>query len=110
MKKGMINASMIVIFIVSLYIVVFQGFGFPNISNGLDAFLRILLAVSVQVLIITNLKPIWIRLLPTVIAAGIALWGVYVHWADMTFGMYFVDYGTFLVGCALGWLVVKFNI
>ncbi len=110
MKKSIFNVSMVLTFLVSLYIVVFQGFGFPNILDGVDLVLRILIAFSAQAIVIANLKPTWIRLIPTVIAAVIALWGVYFDWGNITFGMYFAYYCTFLVGCAFGWITVKFKI
>lgn len=109
------NVVMMLIFIVSLYVVLFQGFGFPNISDNIDMLLRIILAFSIQSIIITNLKLTFIRLIPTIIACAVALWGGFLFitsdaWANVSFGMYFADYCTFFVGSIFSWVCVKFNI
>lgn len=112
MNKAAFTIVAIGVILLSLYILIFQGFGFPNISPIADSSLRILAACLIQFIAAVNIRKIGIALLPTVVAIGIALWGGYLFltadaWIDVTFGGYFADFCTPLIGCGAAWIISK---
>ena len=108
MKKSIINTITIITSVVSLYILVFKGFGFPNISPLLDYILRTLSALCVQVLVVCNFRTLWIRIVPMALTALLMLWFISGSW-QMGFAVYFGEYCTPFLGCCAAWLICKVN-
>ena len=110
MKKTVYTAVLILALICMLYMLFFQWFGFPSISPVLDAVLRILSGLSLQLLVFCTARRTWVRLLPLILSVLAALWGGWLFafsesWSTVTFGMYFADYCTAAIGCAAVWIV-----
>ena len=114
MKKSTINTMTIITSVISLYILVFKGFGFPNISPLLDYLLRFLAALCVQVFVVFNFRTIWIRIVPMALTALFMLWvgSRFMRsdsWQGVRFAVYFAEYCTPFLGCCAAWLICKVN-
>jgi len=110
MKKTVYTTVLILALMCMLYMLFFQGFGFPSISPVLDAILRILSGLSLQLLVFCTARRTWVRLLPLILSVLAALWGGWLFacsdsWHTATFGTYFADYCTAAIGCVAVWIV-----
>ena len=85
-KKSLDLLDLVLLFIsaVSLYILVFQGFGFPPISGFWNVALRILAASLLQLFFCRSKWPVVIRLLPMLTTAAFALWCVRLYLVSWT--------------------------
>ena len=112
MKKSVMRTATIIIAAISLYILVFEGFGFPNIPSLLNVGLRILAALCVQMFVLCTFRAKWLRAVPVVLTALLALWGGILFvgsdsWQGVGFSVYFADYCTPFLGCCAAWAVCK---
>ena len=112
MKKTVMRTATIIAAVISLYILVFEGFGFPNISSPLNVGLRILAALCVQLFALCTFRAKWLRAVPVVLTALFALWGGILFvgsdsWQGVGFFAYFADYCTPFLGCCAAWAVCK---
>lgn len=110
MKKTLLNSIFGLIFLMSLFALIFQGFAFPKLGEIWNIALRIIAAGSIQLLVLINIKSRLIRLFPIFLCAAVALWGGWLYlmsdaWANVTFALYFVDYCTPLLGSALTFII-----
>ena len=113
MKKTVLNLSASVVLCVSLFVLLMQGFGLPSIGSVHDLILRIVAAVSAQVLFCVNIKQFWLRIIPLILTVVFALWGGWLFitsdaWVNATFGGYFADYCFPAIGCALVYITQPF--
>ena len=110
MKKTVYTTVLILALMCMLYMLFFQGFGFPSISPVLDAILRILSGLSLQLLVFFVTRRTGLRLLPLILSVLAALWGGWLFafsesWSTVTFDLYVADYCTAAIGCAAVWIV-----
>ena len=110
MKRGILSAVTLVAAASALYIVLFQGFGFPRIPPLLNYFLRTVAAMCAEIFVICNFKRRWIRLVPLGITALFALWGGYLFvsaesWTQVGFMEYVGGFCTPMLGCCGAWLL-----
>ena len=111
-RKSVISAGAATIFAISLYILVFQGFGFPNISPMVNYSLRFLAALCAQISVLSTSRAKLLRAVPVVLTALLALWGGILFvgsdsWQGVRFGAYFADYCTPFLGCCTAWPVCR---
>ena len=110
MKKSTIDKMLLATFATSLYILVFKGFGFPNIPPLLDYILRALVAWCVQIFFILHFRTIWIRMVPGALSALWMLLGgiplIKGSW-QVGFSIYFAEYCTPFLGCCFAWLISR---
>lgn len=91
----------------------FQGFMFPALGSSLSILLRIILGITSQWLFISIFQRPVTKAIPTMISLGIAFWGFFLlltspSWLGVTFGIFFRDYATFLVGCLIVLIMSRF--
>ena len=106
MKKSTINTVTLTVFLISLYILFFKGFGFPNIPPLSDYILRSLAALCVQVFVVCNFSAKWIRMVPMVLTAAFMLlgWFPFISGArQVGFAVYLGEYCTPFLGCCAAW-------
>ncbi len=112
MKKSVMRTATIIIAAISLYILVFEGFGFPNIPSLLNVGLRILSALCVQIFVLCTFRAKWMRAVPVVLTALLAFWGGILFvgsdsWQGVRFSAYFADYCAPFLGCCAAWAICK---
>ena len=112
MKKTVMGTVTIITAVISLYILVFEGFGFPNIPSPLNVGLRILAALCVQLFALCTFRVKWLRAVPVVLTALLVLWGGILFvgsdsWQGVRFSAYFADYCTPFLGCCAAWAAYK---
>ena len=85
-KKSLDLPDLVLLFIsaVSLYILVFQGFGFPPISDFWNIALRILAAILLQLFFCRSKWTAVIRLLPMLATTAFALWCIRLYLVSWT--------------------------
>lgn len=110
MKKIVLNLTIGIIFCASLFILLMQGFGLPPISAVLDLILRIVVAISAQVLFWVNIKQPLLRIIPLILTVAFALWGGWLFltsdaWVNVSLGDYFADYCTPALGCNITYIL-----
>ena len=91
----------------------FQGFMFPVLSNGLSVTLRIGLGIFSQWLLLNISQRPVVKAIPTMIALTVAMWGFFLlltspSWLGATFGGFVADYATFSIGCVWVWAMAWF--
>ena len=111
-RKSVISTGAATIFAISLYILVFKGFGFPNISPMVDYFLRFLAALCAQISVLCAFRRKWILVLPTALTVLPVLWGGVLFvgsdsWQGVRFGVYLAEWCTPFLGCCAAWLIGK---
>ncbi len=106
MRGRIWNIPLLLGFLISL-VLLFWPFAYWNSTASMV--LRIIPAVCIQLLLCRNAQTRLTRLLPLLLTAVGALWGLYLfftspHWT-CTFGEYLADYATPAFGCAAaGWI------
>ena len=111
-KKSVISTVTATVCAIALYILVFQGFGFPNISPMVDCLLRFLAALCMQIFVLGVFRRKWLRAVPVVLTALLALWGGILFvgsdsWQGVRFSAYVSDYCTPFLGCCVAWAAYK---
>ena len=76
------------------------------------AILRMIPAVSIQILFLRNCKFWWIRIVPLALTGLLACWGTLLFftseaWTDSTFRGLVADYISPVIGCAIIWEIFK---
>lgn len=104
MKKRVINTVAAAVFILSVLVLVLQGFWLPPVSGLAGLILRILAAFSAQTFFILNFKHPVLRSVPLILSMLLALWGGCLFmlsdsWANATMDAYLADYCSPLIGC-----------
>lgn len=104
MKRSTISGFSAILGVISIAVLMFQGFGLPNVPLGGDVVLRILAAACVQVFVVSRFKSQLLRAAPLLAAGLIVLWGGFLFitsdaWENASFGGYFADYCTPFLGC-----------
>lgn len=106
--KSILNGLLWMIFGVSIWLLVFQGFAAPSLSPLGNLCLRLLAAGSGQWVICRMAKKDYQRLLPAVGTSFFAVWGFFLlltspSWQHATFGGFLADYGSPAAACWIVW-------
>ena len=103
-QSNALDAFLLLLFAVSLYILVFQGFGFPSINGFWHLILRVSAAASAQVFFCRRGLPTLLRLLPLLATGCFALWSVWLFctaWEHTSFSALFRDFLSPFVSCGV---------
>lgn len=100
--------------LLSILLLVFQGFLIPALATWLCVLLRLVGAICLQLLLLRTAQKKWIQALPAIAAGVMAVWGFFLwltspSWRGVTFTVFFGDYAMPLAGCALVWLLHVFK-
>lgn len=102
-------------FALCLWLLVFQGFAAPSLSEIQNALLRFAAAFFLQWLLLRVGKNVWIRSLPLAAVGILAVWGFFLFltspsWQNATLWHYLADYATPLLGAVTaGGICAKFG-
>ena len=111
-KKSLdlLDLVLLVISAAFLYILVFQGFGFPSISDFWNILLRILTAVFIQLFFCRSKWPMVIRSLPLLATTAFSLWCVWLYltsWTHTSFLTLAAEFLSPALSCAAVLLVYR---
>ena len=94
------------LFLVCLYILFMQGFGFPSIPPAVDLILRLFAAGSIQIFFCTCFRKKMLQFFPLMLTLALALWGTWLFctsdsWRNASILDLLADYCSPAFGCAL---------
>lgn len=106
--KSFVNGLLWLIFGVSIWLLVFQGFAAPSLTPLGNLCLRILAAASGEFLLCRLTRRDFLRLLPAIGSSFFAVWGFFLlltspSWQHATFGGFLADYASPAAVCWLVW-------
>lgn len=106
--KSFFSGVLCLVFGVSLWLLVFQGFAAPSLSPLGNLCLRLLAAGSGEFLLCRLTRTDFLRLLPAVAASFFAVWGFFLlltspSWRHATFGGFLADYVSPAAMCWTVW-------
>ncbi len=109
MKRRIWNIPLLFGFLIPM-VILFWPFAYWSLATGV--ILRIIPAACIQLLLCRNAQHKLTGLLPLLLTAAGALWGLYLfHTAPdwtCTFGEYFADYATPALSCAASYWLYRF--
>lgn len=102
MKK----ALSLILFLVCLYILFMQGFGFPSIPPAVDLILRLFAAGSIQIFFCICFRKNMLQLFPLMLTLALALWGTWLFftsdsWRNASILDLLADYCSPAFACSL---------
>lgn len=112
--KQFINGLLFLIFGVSVWLLIFQGFAAPGLSPFGGFCLRLMAAVTGQWLVCRTARSDFLKILPATLTSFFAVWGFFLmltapSWQHATFAGFLMDYVSPAMGCwAVWWLYQKY--
>lgn len=106
--KSFLNGLLALVFGISIWLLVFQGFAAPTLSPFGNFCLRVLAAVAGQWLVCRTARTSFRRMLPAIAVSFFAVWGFFLlltspSWRHATFGGFLMDYVSPAAGCWTVW-------
>lgn len=108
MKKTF-NVILLWVFLISILIIVGQGFAIPPINDFMEIILRIVAVFSIQLLMCRIGKYKIVEAIPLIVATGLAFWGIWLfftspHWSHASVSGLTVDYILPAIVCLMVWI------
>lgn len=109
MNNKTVNIILLAAFLLPVILIFWP---FAQWNDGMSLFLRVIPAISVQLLVCRTTRREFIKTTPIVITAAAALWGSYLYctspsWSNATLGGLIADYISMFICCITVYIIYK---